>query len=61
MLIHAGARFAVRYGEDLRFAGSDLPRPRRLRVPTRHGPVPRPSCAVATTRRPTCTCTAAPG
>ena len=40
MLIHAGARFAVRYGEDLRFAGSDLPRPRRLRVPTRHGPVP---------------------
>ncbi len=40
MLLHATARFTVRYGERLRFAGSDLPRPRRLRVPTRHGPVP---------------------
>ncbi len=38
-LLHATARFTVRYGEQLRFAGSDLPRPRRLQVPTRHGPV----------------------
>lgn len=38
--MHAGARFTVQYGENLRFAGSDLPAPRRLRVPTRHGRVP---------------------
>jgi acetyl esterase len=39
-LIRAGARFTVSYGEDLRFAGQDLPRPTRTRVPTRHGRVP---------------------
>ena len=39
-LIRAGARFTVSYGEDLRFAGGDLPRPSRTRVPTRHGRVP---------------------
>ncbi|MGJ9423917.1 alpha/beta hydrolase fold domain-containing protein [Aeromicrobium sp. CF3.5] len=33
------APLTVRYGEDLRLAGSDLPRPERLRVPTRHGRV----------------------
>lgn len=38
--MHATARWTVRYGEDLRFAGSDLPRPRVVRVPTRHGRVP---------------------
>ncbi|MFJ8964723.1 alpha/beta hydrolase [Lentzea sp. NPDC102401] len=36
---HATARWTVRYGEALRFAGSDLPRPRMIRVPTRHGRV----------------------
>ncbi|GAA1917944.1 alpha/beta hydrolase fold domain-containing protein [Nocardioides marmoribigeumensis] len=30
----------VRYGEPLRFAGSDLPRPLRRRIDTRHGRVP---------------------
>lgn len=39
-LMHATARFSVRYGEELRFAGGDLPGPRRHLVPTRHGPVP---------------------
>ena len=39
-LIHATARFTVRYGANLRFAGTDLPAPRRIRVPTRHGSVP---------------------
>lgn len=38
--MHHTARWTVRYGEGLRFAGSDLPRPTRLRVPTRHGRVP---------------------
>jgi acetyl esterase len=38
-LMHHTARWTVRYGEGLRFAGSDLPRPTRLRVPTRHGNV----------------------
>ncbi|MGI5499095.1 alpha/beta hydrolase [Lentzea sp. CA-135723] len=37
--MHATARWTVRYGEPLRFAGSDLPRPRVVRVPTRHGRV----------------------
>ncbi|SFR03262.1 acetyl esterase [Lentzea waywayandensis] len=37
--MHATARWTVRYGEVLRFAGSDLPRPRVIRVPTRHGRV----------------------
>ncbi|MDT9593170.1 alpha/beta hydrolase [Nocardioides zeae] len=34
------APLTVRYGEGLRFAGSELPQPERLRVPTRHGRVP---------------------
>lgn len=38
-LLHHTARWTVRYGEDLRLAGSDLPRPRRLRVRTRRGEV----------------------
>lgn len=38
--IRATARFTVSYGEGLRFAGSDLPAPTRVRLPTRHGPVP---------------------
>lgn len=38
-LVHASARFVVRYGADLRFAGADLPRPRRVRFATRHGEV----------------------
>lgn len=33
------ARWTVRYGEQLRFAGSDLPAPVSRRVPTRHGRV----------------------
>ncbi|MGA8845640.1 MAG: alpha/beta hydrolase fold domain-containing protein, partial [Nocardioides sp.] len=39
MSMHAFARFTVRYGEDLRFAGTDLPAPRERRIPTRHGKV----------------------
>lgn len=39
MAMHATARFTVRYGDDLRFAGRDLPRPRRRRDETRHGRV----------------------
>lgn len=39
-LMHATARFSVRYGAELGFAGTDLPRPTRVRVPTRHGRVP---------------------
>lgn len=38
--MHATARFTVRYGEELRFAGTDLPAPRKVKVPTRHGSVP---------------------
>ena len=38
--MHATARFTVRYGEELRFAGRDLPRPARRRIHTRHGLVP---------------------
>lgn len=38
--MQATAPLTVRYGEELRFAGSDLPRPRRVRVRTRHGRVP---------------------
>lgn len=37
--MHAGARFTVRYGAELGFAGAELPRARRLWVPTRHGRV----------------------
>lgn len=54
-LLHASARFTVRYGEELRFAGSDLPAPEVVQVPTRHGKVPvhiyRPTGA-ATGARP---------
>ena len=39
MTMHASARFTVRYGEDLRFAGTDLPAPTKRRIPTRHGKV----------------------
>ncbi len=39
MTMHASARFTVRYGDDLRFAGGDLPRPRKRRDQTRHGRV----------------------
>lgn len=39
-LMHATARFTVRYGEELRFAGTDLPAPRRHGVATRHGRIP---------------------
>ncbi|MEJ7833786.1 MAG: alpha/beta hydrolase [Nocardioides sp.] len=38
-LMHASARWTVRYGEELRFAGSDLPAPVKRTVPTRHGKV----------------------
>ena len=38
-VMRASARFTVSYGDDLRFAGTDLPRPRTVRVPTRHGRV----------------------
>lgn len=37
--MHASARFTVRYGTRLRFAGQDLPRPSRRRFPTRYGDV----------------------
>lgn len=39
MAMHASARFTVRYGDDLRFAGTDLPRPRKRVDATRHGRV----------------------
>ncbi|HUR75980.1 MAG TPA: alpha/beta hydrolase [Sporichthya sp.] len=39
-LIHATARFSVRYGNNLRFAGADLPKPATVRIATRHGRVP---------------------
>ncbi|GAB3774813.1 acetyl esterase [Nocardioides ginsengisegetis] len=39
-LMHALARFTVRYGDELRFAGEDLPKPEKVRVPTRYGHVP---------------------
>ncbi|MTD45342.1 alpha/beta hydrolase fold domain-containing protein [Conexibacter sp. W3-3-2] len=38
-LMHASARYTVRYGKDLRFAGQDLPAPARRKLPTRHGRV----------------------
>lgn len=38
-LMHATARWTVRYGDDLRLAGTDLPRPTKRTVPTRHGAV----------------------
>lgn len=39
-LMRATARLTVSHGDDLRFAGDDLPAPQRVRVPTRHGRVP---------------------
>ena len=56
--MHATARWTVRYGDELRFAGTDLPAPRRLKVPTRHGPTPvhvyrDPAWGPATEPRPT--------
>ncbi|MFC0546194.1 alpha/beta hydrolase fold domain-containing protein [Kutzneria chonburiensis] len=38
--MHAAATWTVCYGDNLRFAGDDLPAPRRVRVPSRHGSVP---------------------
>ena len=38
--MHATARWTVRYGEQLRFAGSELPAPEVVRVDTAHGRVP---------------------
>lgn len=38
--IHATARWTVRYGTNLRFAGADLPAPSKVRIATRHGRVP---------------------
>ena len=57
MTMHATARWSVRYGDELRFAGTDLPRPRRHHVPTRHGRVPvhvytDPACAPGSRPRP---------
>lgn len=52
-LLHHSARFSVRYGDDLRFAGAHLPAPDRIRLPTRYGevralsyPGPRPGTYV---------------
>ncbi|MEO5663974.1 MAG: alpha/beta hydrolase fold domain-containing protein [Nocardioides sp.] len=39
-LMRATARFTVSYGDNLRFAGTDLPAPTTERMPTRHGRVP---------------------
>lgn len=39
-LMRASARFTVSYGDNLRFAGQDLPKPVRTTVATRHGRVP---------------------
>lgn len=38
-IVHATARYTVRYGANLRFAGRDLPAPRKRRFATRHGEV----------------------
>ncbi|MCW2787606.1 MAG: carboxylesterase [Marmoricola sp.] len=38
-LIQASAKRTVRYGDALRFSGTDLPEPTLLHVPTRHGKV----------------------
>jgi acetyl esterase len=40
MAMHASARWTVRYGDDLRLAGDDLPPARVVQVETRHGRVP---------------------
>lgn len=39
LAIQVTARFSARYGERHRYSGNDLPRPERIRVPTRHGRV----------------------
>lgn len=39
MLLHGTARWTVRYGDNLRFAGRELPKPTVVRAPTRHGRV----------------------
>ena len=39
-MMHATARWSVRYGHDLRFAGTHLPRPRVATAASRHGTVP---------------------
>ncbi|MCW2757272.1 MAG: carboxylesterase [Nocardioidaceae bacterium] len=38
-LMQKAAPFTVSYGRGLARSGADLPRPRRITVPTRHGPV----------------------
>ncbi len=38
-LMRASAPFTVSYGDNLRFAGGDLPAPKRVRIRTRHGKV----------------------
>ena len=38
-LMRASAPFTVSYGDNLRFAGRDLPAPKRVRIQTRHGKV----------------------
>ena len=38
-LMRASAPFTVSYGDNLRFAGRDLPAPKRVRIRTRHGKV----------------------
>jgi acetyl esterase len=38
-LMHHTARFTVRYGDELRFAGSELPGPEQVSLPTRYGAV----------------------
>ena len=37
--MHASARFTIRYGDELRFAGTSLPDPLTVRAPTRSGHV----------------------
>ncbi|MGQ0624091.1 MAG: alpha/beta hydrolase [Sporichthyaceae bacterium] len=39
-IIHATARFTVRYGTNLHFAGTELPAPAKIKIATRHGRVP---------------------
>ncbi|MGA8987528.1 alpha/beta hydrolase [Aeromicrobium sp.] len=39
MMMQLTARLTVRHGNDLQYAGQDLPRPVSRRVPTRHGKV----------------------
>ncbi len=39
LMIQKSAPYTVRYGDALYFSGTDLPKPTRIRVPTRHGQV----------------------